>query len=78
MATSDAILSDSAVEELMREIAKMDPEQATLAMVQIIFARVAEIDGLLGALVPVIGAMAGRLGLNREDIEKLTKMGVDK
>ena len=78
MATSDAILSDSAVEELMREIAKMDPEQATLAMVQIIFARVAVIDGLLGMLVPVIGAMAGRLGLNREYIEKLTKMGAEK
>ena len=29
-------------------------------------------------IIPVIGAMAGRLGVNREDIEKLTKMGVDK
>jgi hypothetical protein len=64
----------SAEEEMLAVIAAMDPQEATLALVQVLFVKVAEISGALDSLTPVIGAMAGRLGLNGGDLRRLSAM----
>lgn len=61
----------TAEEQLDVILASMPQDETTLALLKHIFLKTAEIDASLGALAPVIGAMAGRLGLSREQIKYL-------
>ena len=57
--------------ELDALLTSIPPEEAQLTLLKFIFIKVTEIDGSLGALTPVIGAMAGKLGIRGEQIRPL-------
>ena len=68
MTDQDAI---DQLEAIMRAAA---PEDGVMVLLQYIFVKVAEIDGSVQALTPVIGAIAGRVGVSGAEIRRLTEV----
>jgi|HubBroStandDraft_2_1064218.scaffolds.fasta_scaffold875061_2 hypothetical protein len=61
----------------MREIlATADPDEMVLPLLAHIFKMVTEIDATVSAMAPILGAIAGRVGITPARVAQLARQGV--